>query len=115
MIRAFSPRSVMSVFTSAWRRRRGWRLGLVGGTTQPEGTCRMLFGDRECFAIECHHEPLPTDLGRVYGRMCIWFSGRSFGDLDETGCMLNVSEGNFRAVLAELDSLQDPSLDSLPP
>lgn len=74
----------------------------------------MLIGDKSVFAIECHHEPIPNEAGRVFGRMCIWFSGQSFGDVDESA-MLNVTEGSFRAVLAELDSHDEPSLVSLSP
>jgi hypothetical protein len=75
----------------------------------------MLIGDRNVFAIECYHEPLPNPAQRVFGRMCIWSSGHRMGDLEEPACMLNVTEGHLQAVLARLDSLHDPSLHGLNP
>lgn len=75
----------------------------------------MLIGDRSIFAIECHHEPLPSPAQRVFGRMCIWSCGQRMGDLEEPACMLNVTEGHLQSVLARLDSLHDPALDGLNP
>ena len=73
----------------------------------------MLIGDKESFAIECHHEPLPNESRRVFGRMCVWAQGHRLGDIDEPACMLNVTEGHLQSLLLRLDSLDDSALRGL--
>jgi hypothetical protein len=75
----------------------------------------MLIGDKQVFAIECVHEPIPNPTRRVFGRMCIWSAGHRLGNLQEPSCNLNVTEGYLQGVLARLDSLWDSSLDGLGP
>jgi hypothetical protein len=73
----------------------------------------MLIGDPQVFGIECYHDPLPNDPGSVFGRMCIWVAGQPLGDINETSCMLNVTEGHLQHLLERLDSLDEPTLRSL--
>ena len=73
----------------------------------------MLIGDKETFAVECYHEPLPNEARRVFGRMCIWVEGECLGDIDEPACMLNVTELQLENLLLRLESLDDPALRDL--
>lgn len=73
----------------------------------------MLIGDKETFAIECYHDPLPNETRRVFGRMCVWAGGNRLGDIEEPACMLNVTEGHLQELLQHLDSLDDPALRNL--
>jgi hypothetical protein len=73
----------------------------------------MLIGDQAVFAVECHHEPIPHGSNRVFGRMRLWIRGSPLGDIGEPACMLNVTEGRLKGVLARLPSLEDPSLGVL--
>lgn len=73
----------------------------------------MLIGDRDSFAIECHHEPLPNERRWVFGRMCIWAQGHRLGDIGEPACVLDVTERCLHLLLLQLDSLDDPALRGL--
>ena len=73
----------------------------------------MLIGDKETFAIECYHDPLPSETRRVFGRMCLWVGGNRLGDIDEPACMLNVTEVYLQGLLHRVESLDDPALRSL--
>ncbi len=73
----------------------------------------MLIGDKETFAVECYHDPLPNETRRVFGRMCVWVGGYRLGDIDEPTCMLNVTEGHLQELLQRLDVLDDPALRNL--
>src|SRR5262245_22342519 len=68
---------------------------------------KMLFGDAKDFAIECHHDPIPNDGRRVFGRMCIWVAGAAFGDLSEPACMLDVTAEHLRKTLQNLEQQAD--------
>lgn len=73
----------------------------------------MLIGDPHSFGIECHHEPIPNETGRVFGRMCVFAEGWVLGDINEPACMLNVTEGHLSGVVRRLSSLDDKSLAGL--
>lgn len=73
----------------------------------------MLIGDKDTFAIECYHDPMPNESRRVFGRMCVWVGGKSLGDITEPSCMLNVTEGQFEGLLNRIDSIDDPALRGL--
>src|SRR5262245_23915345 len=73
----------------------------------------MLIGDVKGFGIECYHDPFPNETRRVFGRMCLWVAGHRLGHIDESACMLNVTEGHLQDVLESLESLSDPALASL--
>jgi hypothetical protein len=73
----------------------------------------MLIGDKDTFAIECYHDPVPNESRRVFGRMCVWLGGESLGDITEPSCMLNVTEGHLSDLLNRLHSLDDPAIRSL--
>jgi hypothetical protein len=74
----------------------------------------MIFGDKQVFAIECHHDG-PDDDSFVFGRMCLWLGGRSVGDVEEPACALNVTEHLLTAALARVGSLHDTAIDRLEP
>ena len=73
----------------------------------------MLIGDKSTFAIECYHDPIPNDIRRVFGRVCIWVNNVSLGSLSEPSCILNVTEGHLQDVLNRFDSLAEPDLSDL--
>ena len=73
----------------------------------------MLIGDKDTFAIECYHDPVPNESRRVFGRMCVWICGKSLGDITEPSCMLNVTEGQIEDLLNRLDVIDDPALRGL--
>src|SRR5688572_1587829 len=73
----------------------------------------MLIGQKETFAIECYHDPLPNKNGSVFGRMCLWLDGRAVGDINEPACMLNVTEVHLQKVLDRIEALTDPALRNL--
>jgi hypothetical protein len=70
----------------------------------------MLIGNKQTFAIECHHEPIPNDSRWVFGRMCLWCDGNPLGNIEEAACMLNVTEGFLQSLIQRLDALDDPAL-----
>jgi uncharacterized protein YfiM (DUF2279 family) len=67
----------------------------------------MKIGTSASFAIECHHEPIPTEKRWVFGRMCILASGKKLGDIEEPACMLNVTANHLSSVLRRLDTLDE--------
>lgn len=73
----------------------------------------MLIGNTHIFGIECHHEPIPNETKRVFGRMCIFASNQVLGSIDEPACMLNVTEGHLSDVIRQLPSLKDETLENL--
>jgi hypothetical protein len=73
----------------------------------------MLIGEKETFAVECYHDPLPNEARRVFGRMCLWVGGNPLGDISEPACMLNVTEGHLQSLLHRLDALDDPAVGLL--
>ena len=59
----------------------------------------MIFGDKNELSIECYHDPHENNNRWVFGRMCIWCSGKQLGDVTEPACMLNVTEGFLQDLL----------------
>jgi hypothetical protein len=73
----------------------------------------MLFAQREDFAIECYHDPIPNELGRVFGRICVWANNVQLGNIGEPSCILDVPQRFFAEFLSELPELWDAELDNL--
>ncbi|MEM7430485.1 MAG: hypothetical protein AAF351_00970 [Pseudomonadota bacterium] len=73
----------------------------------------MLIGEKQTFAIECYHDPLPNESGHVFGRMCVWLGSKSLGDITEPSCMLSATERCLAELLERLDSLDDPMMRGL--
>jgi hypothetical protein len=73
----------------------------------------MLFGQREDFAIECYHDPIPNEAGRVFGRICVWANNIQIGTTNEPACILGTLQSCFSKCLSELPSLWDAEVDNL--
>jgi len=71
-----------------------------------DATRIRVFGDSVQFALECIHEPIPNERGRVYGRMCIRSNNQVLGDFEEPTCMLNVTAAHLEEVLRRLPELK---------
>jgi hypothetical protein len=73
----------------------------------------MLFGQRNDFAVEAHHEQILNANGCVFGRVCVWAKDLALGNIEEPACILGSVQGAFEHLLLTIESLHDPSLDSL--
>ena len=86
---------------------------MIGRLNNKLAFLKMIFGNKEIFAIECYHDPISNDRKWVYGRMCLWCSGIQVGDIEETGCMLNVTEGFLQNFIESSNELSDKNLNKL--
>ena len=73
----------------------------------------MIFGQREDFAIECYHEPISIEAGRVFGRICVWANNIQFGNINEPACILGTLQSEFSECLSGLPLLWDTEVDNL--
>ena len=48
----------------------------------------MVFGDKNIYAIEVHHQPQDEDSFYMCGRMCIYLYNKMFGDINNEYCHL---------------------------
>jgi len=73
----------------------------------------MIVGNKENFAIECYDDFIDTEKKYVFGRMCLWCSNISLGDIFEPSCMLNVTEGILLSFLEEKLNYEGAELNNI--